>query len=64
MIAGFGMHPEAWLRMQAQEIERGLATRRPWEPERAALTARRASSRDHMTRGRELRTQETTSKIA
>jgi hypothetical protein len=31
--------------MQAQEIERGLATRRPWEQERAPLTVWRAPRR-------------------
>lgn len=27
MNVSFGVYPEAWLRMQAQEVERGLARR-------------------------------------
>jgi hypothetical protein len=38
MITGFGMYPEAWLRMQAQEIEQGLAAR---ESSATATSSRR-----------------------
>lgn len=54
MDAGLGAYPEAWLRMQAQEIERGLATRRLRDmrlaPLRASREEARAKSRWHSKR--------------
>lgn len=40
MNAGLGVNPEAWLRMHAQEAERGLATRRLRDMQREPLRPR------------------------